>query len=459
MDVIRTFRADPARKVAFGAFALLLFAVVLGGASRQHELRLAVVELAAIPVLTLGLLQLSRVRIEGHSLALSILASTVALPLIQLIPLPPALWTRMPGRGELELALEVASLRQGWLPLSLTPDRSWQSALALLPPIAMFVGVLAVHFEFQRRLIYLLLLSAAAAVLLGAVQLASGSEQFYPWRTTSAGSVVGFFANRNHLATLCLMSIPFAAVLAGRAIQRDGAKDRLTLWLGIVLIAILIVALGVIKSRAGIVLVGPVLSVSLAATWIAAGRGRPNLPFFGLVAAIAVAMAIVATYALTPIIARFDTTAASEGRFENWSVVADAAAKYLPFGSGVGSFDAVYRSVEPLERLTPRFFNQAHNDYLETWLETGWTGAALIVAFFVWFGRRSWAAWRAKPSRQRDLQRASTVAIGTLLLHSAGDYPLRTVTVATIFALCCAILEFAKDPDPQSRSNPRFRAH
>jgi hypothetical protein len=35
-----------------------------------------------------------------------------------------------------------------------------------------------------------------------------------------------------------------------------------------------------------------------------------------------------------------------------------------------------------------------------------------------------------------------------LLLHSAGDYPLRTVTLAVVFALCCGLLELARRTDP-----------
>ena len=60
--------------------------------------------------------------------------------------------------------------------------------------------------------------------------------------------------------------------------------------------------------------------------------------------------------------------------------MAQAADAYLPFGAGLGAFDTVFRSVEPLAELDPTYFNQAHNEYLETWLEAGWSGIALIIA-------------------------------------------------------------------------------
>jgi O-antigen ligase len=151
--------------------------------------------------------------------------------------------------------------------------------------------------------------------------------------------------------------------------------------------------------------------------------------------------------ALPPILERFDTENQLEGRSNRWPLVAETAQTYLPLGSGIGSFDAVYRSVEPLEELDSTFFNQAHNEYLETWLETGWLGIALILGFFVWYLRRTWAAWTGPPSREGDLQRAASIGIGVLILHSAGDYPLRTVSLAVVFALCCGLLELARRTD------------
>ena len=73
----------------------------------------------------------------------------------------------------------------------------------------------------------------------------------------------------------------------------------------------------------------------------------------------------------------------------------------------------------------------------------------MLISFLVWYGRRSWTAWRARPSTPRDLQRAASIAIGAVLLHSIGDYPLRTETIAVIFALCCGLLELAGRSDAE----------
>ncbi|MBU3969983.1 MAG: O-antigen ligase family protein [Alphaproteobacteria bacterium] len=434
--------------VAIAAATLLALSFVFGGASQGHALRLALVELAALPLLVLAASRLIQTGSwRQHRFALGLLAMLVAIPLLQLLPLPPAVWTALPGRDQAVLALQLAGLEPGWASLSLSPDRTWGSALALTPPAAFFLAMLSLSQAQRERLIQFCFAAAIVGILLGAAQLASGSDRLYVWSWTGAGSVNGFFANRNHLASSLLVTLPFAVIFGAATLRR---RDRRTsaLWFGALFAGLVVVALAAIRSRAGITLFAPVMMFSLLAAWIAAGRGRPGPALLVLVGAVGAALTAVAVLALPPILARFDTEGAPEARFERWPLVAETAQTYLPLGSGLGSFDAVYRSVEPLEELDSTFFNQAHNDYLETWLETGWLGIGLILVFLVWFARRSWTAWKAPPSREGDLQRAASIGIGVLLLHSVGDYPLRTVTLAVLFALCCGLLELAGRPAP-----------
>lgn len=429
--------------VIVAAGFLLIISVVFGGASRDHALRLALVELASLPLLVLLIKATAfRVTWRSHGLALCLLAALVAVPLVQLIPLPPGMWTGLPGRDQPELALQLAGVEPGWVPMSLTPELTWRSALALLPPAAMFLFVLSARQKIIGQMIVLLLMLTGISIVLGAAQLASGGERLYPWATTAAGSVNGFFANRNHLATLVLAALPFAISLGAGAIRRrDTAGSRM--WIAAIFTGVAIVAIAAIRSRAGVILLFPILTLSMLAAWTSSGRRRPSAAVFALLGSAGVALTMVAALALPPILARFDQGSAAEGRFDRWPDVAAAAQTYLPVGSGIGSFDAVYRSVEPLSLLDGSFFNQAHNDYLEAWLETGWFGAGVLVLFLVWFVRRSWTVWRAPPSGTRDMIQASTIAIGAILMHSAVDYPLRTVAITTVFALCCGLLELA----------------
>lgn len=431
--------------VAIAAVVLLAFSFVFGGASQNHALRLALVELASLPLLVLAserLIQSGAWR--QHRFALGLLAAVVAIPLIQVIPLPPAVWTGLPGRDQMVLALELAGLAPGWAPLSVTPDRTWGSALALAPPAAFLLATLSLSQVQQERMVQICIAAAIAGILLGAAQLASGGDSLYLW-DVAAGQVRGFFANRNHLASSLLVALPFAIVFGAATLRRRDGRTS-ALWFGALFAGLVVVALAAIRSRAGITLFAPAMAVSLLAAWIAAGRGRPGPGLLVLVGAVGAALTAVAVLALPPILARFDQEI-SEPRFERWPLVAETAQTYLPLGSGIGSFDAVYRSVEPLEELDSTFFNQAHNEYLETWLEAGWLGVGVILAFLIWYARRSWTAWKAPPSREGDLQRAASIGIGVLLLHSLGDYPLRTTTLAVVFALCCGLLELARRSD------------
>lgn len=425
---------------------LLAFSLAFGGASHSHALRLALVELASLPLLVLASRRLIFAGLwREHQFSLGLLAAIVAIPLIQLIPLPPAVWTSLPGRDQMALALELADLDAGWAPLSVNPDRTLSSALALAPPAAFFMAVLSLsHFQ-RERLVQVCIAAAIVGIILGAAQLASGGDSFYLWNWTGAGSVTGFFANRNHLASFLLIALPFA-VIGGAATLRRRDQRTSALWFGALFAGLVVVTLAAIRSRAGITLFAPVMVLSLLAGWVAAGRGRPGPGLLVMVGSIGAALTAVAVLALPPILARFDQDR-PEARFERWPLIAEAAQTYLPLGSGIGSFDAVYRSVEPLEELDSTFFNQAHNEYLETWLEAGWLGIGTILAFLVWYARRCWAAWKSPPSREGDLQRAASIGIGVLLLHSVGDYPLRTETLAVVFAMCCGLLDLARRAD------------
>lgn len=429
---------------AIAAVVLLACSVLFGGASRDHALRLALVELAALPLIVLAGSRFLDTKLwQRHRFAVSIALATAAIPLAQLIPLPPQIWTSLPGRSDLVLGLDLVNMEPGWGTISLAPELTWRAILALLPPISMFFAVLTCSRDVVVRLIWAYLFAAVASMVLGAAQLASGGEQLYLWATTNAGSVVGFFANHNHLASLLLATLPFAMVFGGSSLRRaDG--NRLALWFAASFALLAIITLAVIRSKAGVILFGPVAGASLLAVWIASGRGKPSVALMSLSGTVVAALTAVAFFALPPILARFGAQYSATGRFDRWPTVLEAADTYLPLGSGIGTFDSVYRSVEPLAELDSTFFNQAHNEFVESWLETGWLGAALLLAFGWWFARRAWSAWRAPTSRTADLQRAATIAIAALLVHSTVDYPLRTVLISTLFAACCGLLELPR---------------
>lgn len=429
----------------FFVLAGLLVAVagILGGASRENPLRLAMVELSALPV---GVLAIRRIMQDRAAIApLALLTLIFAVPLLQLLPLPPWLWSRLPGQAARVEALALANLTRPWLPLSLAPSETASMLLALLPPAAMFLATPLLATEQARRLAWLWIGLAVAGLVLGIAQIAApAGSPAYPYRATNNGSLVGLFANRNHEAGFLLALLPFAAALMAPPPRRREAGARpgppspsvLRLWLVGLFLVMSVVALGVIHSRAGIILAAPALLAALAVLWRGAGRRRGRRPVAIVAGVVILAVAVVAVFGLSPILARFGPQTAGELRFEAWPSVAAAAVSFQPLGSGLGSFDRVFQAVEPLNLVAVTYFNHAHNDFLELWLETGWAGAAVLCVFTLWFVRAACQAWR----RGSGLAQAASAAILLMMAESLVDYPLRTEALMVLFAFSCGLL-------------------
>lgn len=444
--------------LALATGLLIVVSVLFGGASRENVLRLALVELTALPVMVLaGARLIGSGGWRTHRFAIGMMAVALAIPILQIIPLPPVVWQSLPGRDPLVLALDLANVEAGWAPLSLTPDQTWSGFLGLLPPAAAFLAVLAASHETRNRLFPLYLGLAAVSIVLGVLQMTSGAAVLYPYRTTDPGVVVGFFANRNHLAILLIAMLPPIGALLGQEFRRSTSMSGVS-WLLAALAVLIVVSLGVIQSRAGIILGLPSVLVGLVIGVQAQGRMHLKR---GIVATAAVGLLVVAAvtaFGMPRLLSRFGGDGSLiAGRSEAWRTTWDASGQYLPVGTGVGSFDPVYRSVEPLEGLDPTFLNQAHNEYLQVWLEMGWPGAALVLAFAVWWCRRTYQAWRGGASREQGVRLAASAAILFILIHSAVDYPLRTATVAVFFAVCVALLDRASPDATENREIRRRR--
>ena len=457
--------APPVEPLIVLAAVMIAAAALLGGGSRAVPLRLAAVELLSLPLLAVATLRLARdegaTSVRRALWPLALLAAILAVPLLQLIPLPPALWTRLPGQAPRLEALTLAGLPIGWAPLSLAPAETERMALALAPPTAMFLAMLALGPSAGRRLTVLWLAMAVLGLALGVGQMASPEGgPAYLFAVTNQGSLVGLFANRNHEAAFLLALLPFAAALATRRRStRPGAGVSPAPWLAGLFITLAVVALGVIRSRTGLLLAAPAVAAALLV--IAADGRRGGMSAGGawrtpalLAAAVTVALLAVATFSLTPILDRFAPAASQDLRLEAWPHVIAAARAYQPLGAGLGAFNTVYQAVEPLNLVVPTYFNHAHNEFLELWLEAGWPGVGLIAAFLAWLLVAAVAAWRWGSG----LARAAAAAVLLLLAASVTDYPLRTETLAVFVEIpgwdCVTVCQHCHDNNYGRSNNP-----
>src|SRR5690606_26754911 len=118
------------------------------------------------------------------------------------------------------------------------------------------------------------------------------------------------------------------------------------------------------------------------------------------------------------------------------------ARDFFPFGSGFGSFEAVFRAYEPADALSVRYMNQAHNDLLQLAIEGGILALALLLCGLLWIGWSILRLWRFPEGsgRRPAIYLGSSIALW--LAASLVDYPLRPPLAAMVFAVLTAQLSF-----------------
>jgi O-antigen ligase len=422
---------------SLAAFTLLIDLIV-GGATGQGLGSDAIPELVSLPLLAMALPRAWPTLQRSRS-ALALVIGVAALPCLQLVPLPYWLWSLLPGRQSIVDILATAGAPLSWRPISLIPAATERALLSLLPVVAIFLSVLSLD-RYERML--LLLLAVAVGVLsalIAMVQVLGGLDSgLYFFDITNVGRGVGFFANANHFAAFEYMLLPIAAAALSE-IQIRSLAYSLTVF-GLVVPALLFglalsgsrsaIILGAVSILATILLIlGPEIS-----RW---GRRRT----LWLVAFLALALIpLMGGLGLMTILVRFSTKDVAEDA--RWIIAGEtwrAILAYAPFGTGVGTFPRVYPLQESAAALIPQFVNRAHNDLLETLLEGGLASLALLLAFLCWFFVVARRALLGSLEVAGSQARAGAIAIALLLMHSLWDYPLRTIALESLLALCVGL--------------------
>ncbi|PAX09216.1 O-antigen ligase family protein [Sphingomonas lenta] len=427
-------------------YAFLAIVALTGGSSRADSLAQVFVRSASILFVAALVLIRPRFSARGLTPVFAILGVMALLAAVQLVPLPPNIWTALPGRDlyrELAAGLGAA---QPWRPLHLSPDRGWNALLALLPPAAAAIGLGCLSREERARLVTPVLLVVGASAVLGVAQLSGAAPGlFQPYATNAPTAAAGFFANRNHGALLLVLGLPLIALWAlGQGGRSRPGRQRA--WLGLGLGVLLVLAIPATGSRSGFVLGGLALVMALAVVARRAAGGLARLPrrtrtltLAGAAAGTAALLVVALTFGQAASVQRFFLLNASDDlRSRVLPTLWAMTERFFPAGIGFGAFDPVYRRFQPFELLSFTYLNQAHNDVLQLVIEVGAAGAALLAAVLVWWAWRTAALWRAPASAPFVLM--GRVASGLLLLiflASLADYPLRTplmMVLATVVA-------------------------
>lgn len=465
----------PKGPVLFALLAfLLVFAPLFRGGNRPMPL--LAMEIAAL----LGLAAWAWGR-PARQWRLAIPASAawgilllLAVPLLQLVPLPASWWAAMPGHAPYAQVLGFAGDGAGAMrPASMHPRATEYSWLVMWPCLAVFVLTLAQSRSGIRRLAVIFVVVAVVQAILGILQLGvdprSALNFGNPWAAATAS---GTYVNKNHFAALMAMGLAMVVSLwalelvprYGHAHRHHGhgaadageeparARPRLAdrqLALNIVhavAVLLLVVALLFSGSRAGI---GAGLFAFSLASFALVWRPA-SVPARIAFGASAIAALLFAAYiGLTPVLDRFapDQLALGyEGRMRIAAAAARAGLDFLPFGSGLGTFADVFRRYQ-VEGL-PGFVDHAHNDYAELFLEMGVAGIAAAALLLIAYAMRWVQILRGWPLRSLGhLQVGAGLGMMAMLIHGAFDFNFHIPANALYFSFLAGIFFFTPPED------------
>lgn len=442
----------PGQGVVFGAFLVLLFLLPLPlGANRPWLWPLFAGGTFALLAVTatawaLGSWPISPA-LRAARPALALLAAWLAFGLLQVLPMPGlAAWLGRPGAT-----------------VSVEPGASHAALLASSWLAVLFVLTLQLA-DSRRRLQVLLgviVIVGVAQAAYGALMTLSGLEYgaFGPKRH-GHGLATGTFVNRNHLAGFLELTLAVGlGTLVGQLARQDSAdgtrarlRDLAAALLGPKLhlrlaLVVMVIALVLTRSRMGNVafFVSLLVTGSLALLLL---RRRPRHLVLLLVSLVALDVLIIGTwFGVEQVVERLQQTGAYDpltGRYrdadrldvdvETLAAIAD----YRWFGSGGGTFYAVFPAYRPADVAT--FFDHAHNDYLEFLLEYGLVGIVPLLAFVVFtLGRAVHAMRQRRDGLLGGCGFATLMATVALAIHGTVDFNLHIPANAAYLMVVLAL--------------------
>ncbi|MEO7937504.1 MAG: O-antigen ligase family protein [Burkholderiaceae bacterium] len=361
------------------------------------------------------------------------------------------------ARQLLHEAQSSAGIDGSGLRISLTPWATERGVWALLPAIAAFSAALLLPIARRASLSWLVVAIACASLVLGFLQLGAPQDSPLNPFPQHAPALGGVFANPNHQATALTIALVLVLswLLGTLGTRGDGSDedDRAfhslpLIWRRVaaaVLAAFLLVAVPLTGSR-GMVLIaaGALLLVPLTSGWLRQQMRSRRGATLGLVLLGGGALLAVGLLVAVSGWVRVDTELESRGALAK--ATAGMAREAMPLGTGVGSFVPWFDAHAPESLIEHEYFNHAHNEYVQWWLESGVGGLlwiALLATVMLWA-----FPWSALPARRRKdgepvrsrpedgdwLASAAWLAVAVVLAHSLVDYPLRTTALMTVTA-------------------------
>lgn len=436
---------DPAWHLA----ALFAVAIALGGGGVGAGMANLVVQLAAILVMALHPRAFTHFFLRRPNGLTALVALSVLLVLVQLVPLPSVLWSALPGRDLVSASFARAGIDgASWFPLSLDRGRTLTSLMGTLLPVTVIVIGSVLPRERLNWLAGVVALQGVGAMIYGVMALLAPQDGVLNAAITPTVRRMGAtFADWNAAALFfnsCLL------MLIGVLQPRTKAPSNLT-WLMLRAASAILLLVGIFltQSRSGVALLAVPLALLVL---LILRRQRPQgqgaeenvrprrifQPMLVLFVLAGMAIGLMAVSSSTRLSATFDRFATADDgkRAEMREDALTTAKHYWPIGAGMGSFDEVFQVDESLEYLSPHIAGRAHMDYYELAIEAGAPGLLLLACWVAWCFAATWQAYR-----QADLLAlAGTCIIACCALQSIVSFPMRSQTILAVAAFAIVLL-------------------
>lgn len=336
-----------------------------------------------------------------------------------------------------------------WLPGSLNAASTGPVVWRLAVLGFSLLALMDLSVDHRARWILLRMVAASTLVIaiVGIVQKAEGAEAML-WATPEQSGTVFFGAFRYHANAASFLNLGWPAALAVWMRSYGRRPQSMRTSVDFCTLAICLVAVFVNSSKAGhfLGLIG--ILIAAGCFWRHVwpfGASKRVLALLGLLLLAIFVIAVLPVFSRT--LERWDQLLASDGLSNGRITAYRCCLTILPdsgwFGTGPGTFRLVFPYyTAPFEDLGSGVWTHAHQDYLQGLIEWGYIGFLLWLMLFggaLVGGIRHLQA--SRKSGQVDLSTSvAMLALSLLLLHALVDFPLQIPSIQYLVVLYLALL-------------------
>jgi O-antigen ligase len=325
----------------------------------------------------------------------------------------------------------------------------------LVYALIFFIILNNLHRQELMQIIGLTMIFLAMMISFWALfQFLAGSDLVWHLHSGYAPRGSGTYISPNHLGGFLEMILPLGLsyMLVGRF------KPLIRVLLGYASL-VMVAAIGVTLSRGSWVSTAGSLMVFFAVLLLHRSYRLPALLMFLVVAGAGVYVLKQSHY----VEQRFqglvkDRSAAAEGRTGIWPAAINVWRQNVWWGVGPAHFDYRFRQFRP-EDLQARP-DRTHNDFLNTLVDWGIVGTALVASAWILLAFGIVKTWRFVRAAPRDLGKrkksnklalvlGASVGLVAILIHSTVDFnmhiPANAIIAVTLMALITCHLRFATE--------------